>query len=145
MHRAEEIIQTIVTKVTNLATTGANVFRGRAYPTADTQLPGLLIYLGPDRILKNLSQSFVDSELSLSIEARVKSASSQVDTLLNAIRSEITVALMADITQGLSYIIETREGDAAAPEISGDGDQPIASMRLEYFVVYRRPFNNPEV
>ncbi len=145
MHRVEAIIQTVVTKVTSLTTTGTNVFRGRAYPTADGNLPGLLVYLGPDRVLQNLSQSFVDSEIALTIEARVKSASSQVDTLLNAIRSEVTVALLANYTQGLAYVLDTEEGDVAAPDISGSGDQPIGSLKMEWRVKYRRPFNNPEV
>lgn len=145
MHRAEQIIQTVVTKLTGLTTTGTRVYRGRAYPTADSELPGLLVYLGQDKITQHLSQSFVDSELMISIDARVKSASSQVDTLLNTIRSEITVALMAGYTQGLSYLIDTLEGDVAEPSIRGDGDQPIASMRMDWHFRYRRPYSTPEV
>jgi hypothetical protein len=142
-HRAESIVVAVVAKVTGLTTTGTNVFRGRVYALADTSLPALCVYLGEDRILGQYSQAKFDSELTVNIEAVVKTSSTQVDTVLNQIREQVTIALQADYTQGLAYLLNTLEGDAAAPELSGDGEQQSAALKLEWKFHYRRARTDP--
>lgn len=142
-HRAESIVEAVKTKVTNLTTTAARVYRGRVYPLQSAELPGLLVYLGADKILRYLSQGQVDSLVTVHIDAVVKSITTQVDTLLNTIREEITVALQQDYRQGLAYVIDTHENGAGAPEMSGDADQPTAVMRLSWDIEYRRSRANP--
>jgi hypothetical protein len=143
-HRAESIITTVKTIVTGLTTTGAHVYRGRVYPLQESELPGILIYMGQDKIIRMHSQSLVDSVLSIHIVPVVKTATSQVDTVLNQIREEATVALQADFQLGLSsYVMGIEEVGAEEPELSGDGDQPIATMRTTWQVHYRRSRTNP--
>lgn len=140
-HRAESIMQAIVGKVTGLVTTGANVTRGRVH-AADT-LPALSVYQGDDSIIAEYAQTLLDCELTFYIEALVKSSTTQIDTLLNQIREEVTVALQTDYTQGLAYVLNTVEGNAAAPELSGEGEQPSAMLRMEWRIQYRRSRTNP--
>jgi len=142
-HRAEQIVATVKTKLTGLATTGSNVFRGRGNAIAEANLPAISLYLGDDKITGQYTQAKIDGELTINVEAVVKTSASQVDTVLNQIRKEIAVALHADYTQGLSFVMDTVEGDASAPEISGEGEKPAAAMKLEWKFNYRRSRSDP--
>lgn len=139
--RAEQIVAAFVTKLTSLATTGANVFRGRVHPVPDNKLPAILVYLGPDVPMHDdgASSSFqyLDSRLTIFVEALSKTSAAQVDTQLNQIRKEAIIALRADHTQGLAFVIDSLEGPAE-PDLKGDGDKPTGSLRMEWTVLYRR-------
>lgn len=138
--RAENIIAAIVTAVTGLTTTGANVFRGRVYELPETSLPCLCVYLGFDNPRSDGGSSswvYIDSDLTINIEAVVKDSSVQVDTTLNQIRYEVGQALQDDVTQGLSYVMNTTEG-AAGVSLDGGGDETVGRMRMEWTILYRR-------
>jgi len=138
--RAENIIAAIVTAVTGLATTGANVFRGRVYELPETSLPCLCVYLGFDNPRSDGGSSswvYIDSDLTINIEAVVKDSSAQVDTTLNQIRYEVGQALQSDITQGLAYVMNTTEGPAGVA-LDGGGDETVGRMRMEWTILYRR-------
>ncbi len=137
-HKAEQILSAVITKVTSLTTTGTNVFRGRVYAVPDTNLPALCVFMGQDQIVGQWSHTHVDSELTIHIDVKVKESTAQLDTKLNLIRKEISIALQADITQGLLFVQDTQEGAAAEPDLSGEADKPIASQRLEWIFRYRR-------
>jgi hypothetical protein len=77
------------------------------------------------------------------IEARAKSPTAQIDTTLIGIREQVTVALQADYTQGLAYVIDTVEGDVDAPELGGEGNQPVGALRMAWKFRYRRSRTNP--
>lgn len=140
-HRAESIMQAVVAKVTGLSTTGSNVTRGRVH-AADT-LPALSVYQGDDRVVSEYSHALYDCELTVFIEALAKTSSAQIETALNQIREEITIALQTDYTQGLGYVLNTAEGDSAAPELSGEGEEPSGMLRMEWRILYRRSRTNP--
>jgi len=135
--REEQILAAVTTAVTGLTTTGTNVFRGRAYPLEATDLPGLLVYMGPDTVQGELMDSLIDWNLGVAIEAYVQTASAVVDTELAKIRKEVHAAIMATPQLGLAFVIDTRPALAAEPEIDGDGSKPIARRRLEFIVNYR--------
>lgn len=143
-HRAEQIADAVVTKVTSLATTGANVFRGRVHEIPDTSLPALCVYVGTDVPRSDGASSsfrFIDGDLTVLIEAVAK-ASSGVDSTLIQIRKEVTVALAADVTQGLSFVMNTDEGPASI-DLNGDGDKPVGRMRMDWTFRYRRSRTDP--
>lgn len=142
-HRAETLIEQVRTNLTGLAATSDHVYRGRAYPLEPKNLPALLLYLGPDEPLALHSQTLLDSLLTLRIEARVKAPVAQLDTLLNEIREQVTVALQADYTQGLAFVLDTREGAAAEPDFSTESDQPVGSQVYTWQFLYRRSRTNP--
>jgi len=143
-HRAEQIVADVITTLTGLTTTGDRVYRGRSYPLQSANLPGLCVFQGPDRPQTDTSAySHIDSDLTVYVDIYVKSSASQVDTLLNQIRKEIVIALSASYTQGLSFVIDTIEGDAEEPDLNGDSDQPVARLRTSWIFRYRRSRTDP--
>lgn len=142
-HRAEQIIDAVVTTLTGLTQTNNNVFRGRVHAVPEVRLPALCVYQGEDKQIGQYSQAKIDSELTILVEALVKTSAEQVDELLNQIRKEVTIALQADYTQGLSFVLNTIEGDASAPELSGEGEKPSAALKLEWKFHYRRSRTDP--
>lgn len=146
-HRAETILQTLVSILTGLTTTGTNVARGRIYAIEDDEHPALSVYMGPDDPIGEYGPTnvtYIDSDLSVRITAHVKTNSQQVDTLLNQIRSEVHQALMADVTLGLSYVYMTIPLGADEPDLGGDGEQPTATMDMNWIIRYRSSITNPE-
>ncbi len=142
-HRAESIVAAVTTTVTGLVTTGANVYRGRLTPIPVGVNNALKVYLGPDEFKTDLSQTLQDWELTIYIDSFTRSPTAQIDTQLNKIREEVTVALNANYTQGLSYVLNTAEGDADAPELSGEAAQASGGQRLAWKFHYRRSRTNP--
>lgn len=142
-HRAEQIVVDVITTLTGLTTTGTNVFRGRVYPLQTANLPGLCVFQGPDRPQETSSYTHIDSDLTVYVDIYVKSSTAQVDTLLNQIRKEVVIALSASYTQGLSFVIDTVEGDADEPDLNGDSDQPAARLRTSWVFRYRRSRSDP--
>ena len=139
---------TILATLTGLTTTGANVFRGRVYALEDTEVPALTIYQGADTPLGDYGPnnfSVMDMELAVRVTAHVKSASTQVETLLNTIRSEVHTAMMADYRLGLSYVQTTIPDGAAEPDESGIGEQPTATMNMNWLIRYRSDVTSLEV
>lgn len=137
-HRSEDIVAAVLTTVTGLATTGANAFRGRTYEIPETSVPCVCVYQGGDFPLTNTSPwKFIDSELSIVVEAIVKDSSVQAETTLNQIRYEVANALQADITLGLAYVMNTTEGSATIT-LDGSTNEIVGRMRMEWVVLYRR-------
>lgn len=143
MHRAESVMAAVVTKVTGLTTTGANVYRGKSTPIAEGVNNALRVYMGEDTMLGEYSHSLMDWELTVYVESFARSPTAQIDTQLNLIREQVTIALQADYTQGLGYVITTTEGDADEPELSAEGAQAMGTQRLTWKIHYRRSRTNP--
>ena len=142
-HRAESIMVAVLDKIDGLTTTTTHAYRGRVRPLQESELPALFLYMGPDEIMQHLLQGQLDSQLTVYVDIVVKTASAQVDTTLNTIREELTEALQADYTQGLAYVIDTREIGADMPKLSGEGDQRTGVMRTTWQIHYRRSRADP--
>ena len=149
-HLREQIMGALVTKLTGLTTTGANVFRLRLYPQESANLPSLNLLQGDEEIIEDETYDFIDRVLTVTVEARVKSGTVQLDQTLNLIAKEVTVALAADITQGVTGLIKSEEGGTSQPEIAaGDeaGDtgtnKPVALMEMTWLFYYRTTRADP--
>ena len=140
--RAEQIVVAVLAKVTGLTTTGTRVVRGRVYAIETT--PALTVAQGSDTPIEARTGSsvYLDSELDITITAHVKSSSTQIDTFLNLIRKEVYIALMADVTQGLSFVYLTEPKGASAPTLSGDADKPTAVMDMTFTFRYRHSYTD---
>jgi len=123
----------MISAVTGLNTTGANVFPSRVYPIAAGKMPGLCVYtlsetiepqsLRPPRGLVRV--------LEISVEAYVEGSTS--DDVLDTICAEIEAAVAVDITRGgkaRDTILVSFEADFA------DGERPLVVGRLTYQVTY---------
>lgn len=144
-HRAEQIVDAVIGKVTGLTTTGARVYRSRTADLADANLPALVVSLGPDTPRSDggsSSWSYIDGDLEIQIAGVVKETSdSAAEEKLNLIRKEVTIALMADYRQGLSFVMNTTEGQAA-PELERS-DKVRGTMRMAFTFHYRRSRTDP--
>lgn len=134
--RIETIMDAVVTTLTNLPTTKGNIKRARVYPWQESEVPALSIFMGSDEVINELQSAILDWQMMLVIESHVQETG-DIDQKLNTIRKEVHAAIMADVTQGQSFVINTYAVNAAEPILSGDGQQPIASQRLEFLIHYR--------
>jgi len=145
VHRAESIMVAVLAKITNLTTTGENFKRGRYYPWPEATAASIELWQGDDEPLDDDDRNiaFTDSWLTINTDVVVK-ATDDAETTLNKIRSEITVALLADYTQGLGgFVMDTVEGPAEAPVHDSDGEKPVLRQRLQWRIKYRRNTKNP--
>lgn len=146
-HRIETILAQAQTLVTGLATTGNNVFRGRATPLSHqkpkVEVPGLLLAQGGDEVLENHGGVILLGSLGFEIAAVVVGEENQLDTLLNLIRAEVTVALQADHTLGLPFVHQLEELGADQPEHDSSGERPMAQQRTRWRVTFDRSRTDP--
>ncbi len=142
-HRAESVIAAVVTAVTGLTTTGANVYRGKITPIPAAVNDALRVYMGEDTRLDDLLTGVQDWQLTVHIESFTKSPTAQIDTRLNLIREEVTIALRADETLGLAFVVASNEAGAARPELSAEGEQHAGSQELTWEIHYRRSRADP--
>lgn len=142
-HRAETIVAAVVTTLTGLTTTGARVYRGRAYPIPVADANALAIFQGPDEISEDSLFHRVWSRLTVNIEAMAREATAQVDETLNTIRNEIAAAIGADTNLGLAFEIGALEVAAEQPEITDEGDRPETRMRIVLAINYMRNRADP--
>jgi hypothetical protein len=135
-------MQAITTNLTGLATTGANVHRGRVYSLA--AVPALSISMGSD---ENLSGSrtwpYLTRRLQVIITAHVKTTT-QLETQLNQIKTEVFAALNADISQGLAFVIDTELAIDEQPELDAEQDQPTARCDMQWTILYRHSNTSTE-
>lgn len=142
-HRAEQIAAAFKTTLTGLTTTGANVHRSRAtpLPRADN-LRALVIRLGEETV-EDQPFNFVGRFLALQVHAYATDAvEANIETALNLMRKEITIALQAAPTLGLAFVIDTREG-AVEYELAPDGEQVLGVARTQWLVQYRSSRADP--
>ncbi len=133
--RAEQIMSAVLTAVTGLATTGANVERDRDYPTdADNSIS---VEQGSDTVLEEQGNAFIDSMLEFSVVAYVKKNNTYT-TQINQIRKEVHIALMADRQLGLpGIVIDLIPLGAEQPEVAANSEKPVVRMPINFQVLYR--------
>lgn len=148
-HLREQILDAVVTNVTGLATTGANVHRFRFYPQGDANLPSLNVLQGTDDPVDDLAPEsvyhYVDRRLTVFVEARAQATTGQVDETLNQIAKEVTVALKSSITQGISSVRNTVEGPTEEPEASEEGSKKTAMLVMTWYLDYRTSRTDPSI
>lgn len=141
LHRAEQIAAALLAALTGLTSTGLNAFRGRALPVEVSSTPALLIYSTSDQPL-DVTYPVRNSALSVLIEGHALAVPGAIETTLNAIRKEVTIAIRSAPTLGLGFVIESEEGGADY-ELFGDSEQPGGIVRMTWTVMYRRGWNDP--
>ncbi len=138
-HRANQILQAVKTRLTGLATTGANIYQSRAY--AIENLPAINIRYAGDQPLTTNNQT-QDSKLNINVEIFTKKQESQLDAELLQIRKEIQIAIMADPTLGLPFVIDCEPVGMGAPDYDTE-DQAIAYAVAQYEIIYRSNLLDP--
>lgn len=145
LHRAEQIMVAVKTKLTNLTSTRGRIYRGRVYDVEADSLPCLLLFQQNEEPINPLgfdNTAYQDNNLNLSVVCIAK-ATKDLETELNALKKEVHIALAADRTQGLSFVMNTIPNGSSEPELDSEGDQPIGSVEMRYQIQYRHSVNDP--
>ena len=143
-HIRQQIRERVATTLTGLTTTSSNVFQSRVYPLENANLPAIIIYtksedsepvvIGTNRLMNR--------ELTLAVEAYVKSVSNSDDTI-DTITKEVESALAADTTlDGLAKDIYLESTEIT---YTGEGEKPIAVCTMNFIIEYCTNQSSPDV
>ena len=141
-HVRKQIRDAVVTAVTGLTTTGANVFATRIRPISDSQLPCLLVYTTNEAIdLEGGTLDAPERLLSVRISGVIEATESLDDTM-DIIAAEVEVALGADITMGgLAVGADLLD---TTMDLDGEAEKQVGTINLNYIISYRTPFGDPQ-
>jgi hypothetical protein len=132
MHLRQQIINAVVTAVTGLTTTGADVANRRTYPQGTT--PALNVYWSED--IPDYERGKLGSVPLHGIEVHVEGITlGEAETQANTIAEEVEAALYTDQTLGgLAIGIEL---GVATIEQDGEGADQVLVIDLMFIVFYR--------
>jgi len=145
-HVRQQIRDYFESELTGLSTTGSNVYASRVYPIASPQLPALLIYT-QNEVIDDSSFGTVSANraqnrtLTVIVEGYVRATTGFDDTLDN-ICKEIEIEVLDD--PSLGGLVTNTELASADAGYSGEGDQPVGTIRLTFEVQYRTLTGQPE-
>lgn len=125
---------------------GVKVYAHRRLSLAADQdeLPAISVDFGEDNPQQELSGAIFDSLLSCQITAIVaRPEEPDVKTELLDLRRRIHIALMADRTLGLSFVINTHYGGTEAPELDVSGDAVVGWLTSVWNAYYRMNIADP--
>lgn len=142
-HVRKTIREYFGTQLTGLTTTGANAFESRVYPMQSAKLPALLIYTTSESSEEQAfsSKRVQNRLLSVEVQGFVR-ATSDFDDTLDLIAKEVEVAILDDPSLG-GLAINTQLTSTQA-DYSGEGEQPVGTIRLTFDVQYRTETGQPE-
>ena len=148
-HRAQQIVDAVVTTLTTALAGTAAVYVGRRHTLseAEQELAAVIVDYGADEPLGEFGATnvaFLDSLLEVNARIAVKTTDEK-DALeqLLARRRDIHVALMADRSIGLAFVLDTRPAGAAAPDLDVASDATIGTLVTRWLVHYRTSLNDP--
>jgi hypothetical protein len=146
MHRAEQVIDALVALQ---PVSDGQRFKNRTLSLSadDLELPAAVVSIGEDSPLDDDGASnlaFLDSLLTADCELVVQ-ASNEEDAAsdLMDLRRDQHVAIMADRSLGLSFVIDTRYQGASAPEFEQLAEFTAARMTTRWLVHYRMNIADP--
>lgn len=140
-HRAETIMAAVLTAVTGLTTTGARTERSRIR-TVETA-PALTVEMGADDVNPERSTyPRLHRDLNVKIICYVKTNTSP-EAKLNLIRQEVYVAMMADRTLGLGYVVDVESIGDDEPEFTGEADQKTGRQQMNFVIKYTHSWTDP--
>lgn len=136
----EQILARFKTLLTDLVTTKKNVFRDRTYNYESDELPAINIEMGAmisvDEVTGASNTRFFDGLLDINVFTTIE-RTDKYTTTLNIAFKEQYAAIMADQTLSLGFVINTMIRNKDKPEISGEGQQVVATQKTTWQVHYR--------
>lgn len=149
MHRAEQIVDAVAAKITASTTFSGSVLTHLATSLSEVaaEMPAISVDVGADEPADEDGAdnfSFLDSLLTVDTTAYVRGEDeAEIKSALLDARRSIHVALMADRSQGLAFVIDTRYGGAEAPEITADADRMAGRQVSRWSIQYRMNVSDP--
>lgn len=151
IHARKQIRDAVVSAVTGLVTTGANVINGQVFATHDAQLPGLAVYARSEEIDPDIGgkDHFQARTLSVTIEANAKAEigfdkpDSGLDDLLDQILAEVELAIFNSIQ--LAMLCRCLDFVSFDTEVSKEGENATGTLTMILNVQYLTDKGAPEV
>lgn len=146
-HRAEQIIRAAAAIIrARVEPIGYHVYTHRRLsldPESD-EMPAISVDYGPDEPVDEETTHFIDSELTVIVTAIAAAGEEEsVREQLLAMRRETHVALLADDSLGLDFVVQTSYGGAGEPAIDVQGSQILGELPTSWVVYYRMNRNDP--
>lgn len=143
-HLRTQCRDAIVTAVTGLATTGANVFKSVVYPLAAASLPSLIVRVGPERMTgEGTLQAPRRQVRSCDFDViAVAESAVDIDGTLIAIAMQVEAALAMP---GVVGPWKTLTLVSSTPRLDGSGELPRGQLALTYRAEYRLQEGAPDV
>ena len=126
---------------------GATVVRARVGPWQDADLPAYVLTYGPDSSLGDLGPDnvrFIDWEFVVFVDYYDKLTTTAIDSVLQAARANIHRALMADVTQGVNFILTTIPQGADEPLLDDAVEQKTIAYRTNWVIRLRTDIEDIE-
>lgn len=143
MHRAEQILDAVLTALTGLTTTDARVERSRVRSVETT--PALTISMGSDDVvLERSSYPKLERELNVRVNIYVEN-NTNPEAQMNLIREEVFAAMMANPKWGLTYVVDTMSSGDEEPEFTGDSAKIMVKQQMNFIIYYRHSWTNAGV
>lgn len=149
-HRAQQALDAVAAILAANTSMGASIYTHRilSVSEADQELPAVSVRYGADTPADDdgaLNFAFLDSLLELQIVALASGIDEQaVLAMLLDLRRQIHISLMADRSQGLAFVIDTRYGGASAPEIDASTELVRGRLEQRWLVHYRMNISDPQ-
>jgi len=143
-HVRKQIRDNVVTALTGLTTTGANVYRTRVYPLASGKLPGLAIYTSSETssfetVTRPRTRMRV---LDLMVEGYA-SGTTNLDNTLDQIALEVEEALETDPTRG--GLAKDTQLTLTETELIGEGEKVAAVVKMTFEIQYMTLEDDAEI
>lgn len=125
----------------------ATVTRARTGPWQGADLPAYVLTYGPDSPLGELGPDnvrFIDWEFIVFVDYYDKLTTSAIDSVLQAARANIHRALMADVTQGLAFVLTTIPQGADEPLLDDAVEQKTIAYRTNWAIRLRTSIDDLE-
>jgi len=139
-HRAVDILAAFHALIVDLPLVGQNVFKGRVWDYDNT--PSHALFLGASQADTTNTQ-VTDEDQLIRDEITVVGPEEELDKKLLEVHAEAYVALMADLTLGLSYVQEIAFIGMTEPEYIEQSRRPILQAVFTWRVTYRHSYTDP--
>jgi len=150
-HRAEQVLDAIVTRLQASMTLGINsqnVFAHRTLSLAENQdeLPAITVNSGNDSPAHDYDEMAgeIGSTLEIfTVVLLVGDDEPAVKRALYAARTEVHKAIDLNETLDLSFVLKVEYGGAEGPEIDSAGERAVGSQQSSWLVTYHMNPSDP--
>ena len=126
---------------------GATVQKSRILRFEETDLPAYIVTYGADVPLNELGPDnvrFIDWEFIVYVDLYDKVTVTNIDETFQAMRANVHRALMADVTQGTTFILTTIPSGADEPLLDDAIEQKTLAYRTNWIVRLRTSISDIE-
>jgi hypothetical protein len=144
MHRADQIIEAVVSALEANASLDAVVYAHRAVALSEdeSELPAVSVTFGEDAAEAQISQ-LIYSTLDVQVTAYCAGDDeAEVKATLLEMRAQIHVAMMTSTRLGLSFVHLVNYGGATAPQIEV-GERTFGALTSSWRVRYEMSYSDP--